>query len=401
MSKETVPEVELNIFGDGGLNMADIMRQTNNQSDEAPVRNSNNPQSFNTKDVEEFIEDKVEDEADLLDTVKQQAGNTATEDAPSNEDPAAEKSYPDEIYNALFDFIKEQGILQIPDDIEVLDEEKLQWVIDQNNQNRNQMALEYVRSQAGDDKVLEIFDIAYGGGTWEDIKNMRELIEVQDNYDNLDVKSEQDQRFLIESYLKEGLDPNNPANKRRLAGLNEEVERYMERLEGENMAVEAKTYFVDKINQEKERLHIEKEQRVQAEKEREARAAQEEAKWINDFKVTLDKRKWANDKKKAVIEQFNIVKLDNGTETELWRYKVDQMWKRPELVHHLMDFLSQLDPYTMSFKGENLTPEKNATKRLLEMAQKKQTTTNKHVGSRQEYSRQNEQKPSVIDPRDF
>jgi hypothetical protein len=410
MSKEIVPEVELNLFEGDGFNMNDIMSQMrgedNRNQEQDTLPGNQNPNSFNTNDVDEWIEDEPKNKEDMLDAVRQQVNGEVEEEGAGTK-PVVEEQKPlsEEAYSLMFDFIKEQGILNIPDDIEVLDEEKLQWVIDQNNQSRNQAALDYVRSQAGDEKVLEIFDIAYGGGTWDDIKNMRELIEVEDNYEALDVTSEQDQRFLIENYLKEGLDPNNPANKRRLAGLNEEVEKYMERLEGENMATEAKTYFVDKINKEKDKLHAEKEERVRLEKEQQVRAAQAEAKWIDDFKTSLDQRKWAGEKKKAVIQQFDIVKLDNGTETELWRYKVDQMWKKPELVHHLMDFLSQLDPYTMSFKGETLTPEKNATKRLLEMAQKKASAPGgqgKNVVSRQEFARQNENKPQgVIDPRQF
>lgn len=380
-----VPEIDFNI-SDNNFSINDIMNQTNGvDNSNKEVNNVNKTGKFNITDVDEFIDDN--DDNDLNEVVNSQLINQQEKAVDNKEHNQPEvKEYNEDLYSLLFDFVKEQGILHIPDDIEMLDEEKLKWVIEENDRIKYENALEHVRQQAGDDKVVELFDFVYNGGTWEDINNMRELLTIETEYEKLDEKNEQDQRFLIESFLKEGLDVRNPAHKRRLDKINEEVESYIERLEGEDVAKEAKAYFVNKINEEKERLSIEKEERLKQEQQYKIKAQQEEAKWIDDFKVSLNKRTWSNDKKQNVIKQFDMVSLDNGQEMELWRYKWGQMWKKPELVHVFMDFLSNLDPFTMEFKGDVHQSDKAATKKLIEMANKKQTS--KQVSSRTETMRQ-------------
>ena len=395
MANDIIPEVDFNLSDNSDLSINDIMAQMG-QQDVSRSNTSNQPTSFNLNDVDEFVEDTKDE--DFLGVVKQQ---TESNVEPTRKEQETDQRYNEDTYSLALDFIREQGILEIPDDLGELDEAKLQWVIDQNNQKRNQAAVDYVRGQAGDERVAELFDLVYNGGTWDDVNNMRELIQVETDYDNLDPRNDQHQRFLIESFLKDGLDASNPAHKRRLEGLNEEVERVIERLEGENVANEAKAYFVEKINKEKDDLYYAKEHRIQQEQAYRQQELQREAQWVEDFKSTLNQRTWSQDKKQSVIQQFDIVKLNDGTEKEMWKYKWEQMWKKPELVHVLMDFMSNIDPYTMSFKGEQQSAEKNATKRILEMATKKQATSSKQVADRPDYRKQQQNKPTTIDPRDF
>jgi len=384
MSKDTsriVPDVEMD-FSTTELSIDDILKQHSTEEDNFEGNDGDN---FSVDDIEEIVNPgqeytaNLEKETDILDTVKSQMSEfddpeavTGEENKEGTENKQEEgRALSDDVYSAAFDFIREQGILNIPDDIEELNEETTRELIQRDQEARNQRAFDYVKDQAGDERIQELFDHVYKGGTWDDFEPMKETIQAEIDFQNLDPTKEEDSRFLIQQYLMEGLNPENPAHALRLEKVPEDTQNYFDRLESEDIAAKAKDYFLGEIAKDKQSLAVQQQERLKQEEMLKQQAVQDEKQWINDFTSTLKTRDWSKDKKDNVIQQFGIVELNDGTETELWRYKWNNMWKKPKLVHVFMDFLSELDPNTMEFGNRALSSSKKVSNKIFEMAKRK------------------------------
>jgi hypothetical protein len=202
-------------------------------------------------------------------------------------------------------------------------------------------------------------------------------------------------------YIREGLNPDSAVDQRRLARLDDEIDMYINNLEGEDLAGEAKNYFIEKIEyiKEFEKQKIQ-ERKIQTELYQRQKLQQEQF-WINDFKKTLNEKPWSNDKKKEIVSQFDIVQLDNGTEMEMWKYKWSKIWERPDLTQVFMDFLSDLDPHQLEFKNRNIPVQKQVTSKILDIVNNKKTISNKFKSEGRNYSqsdRQGEQTRKSINP---
>lgn len=290
----------------------------------------------------------------------------------------------DTLYQAAFDFLKESQLLEVPDDMTEFNEESFQWLIDANRQKMYGEVLEDIVSRAGDDYVAELYKMVHNGGTLDDVKRLFDVQESSRNLELYDVKNVAHQRDLIKLYLQEGLNPRIPSHVKRLENIDEEVQRYIDKGEGVNTAIEAKEYFDEKHRNiaETERKKIEER------KLREERAAimklKKEREWIENFKNTLDRRTWSTEKKDKVIEQFNKVKLTDGTEKLLWQYKMDRIWESPELTQHLMDFLGEFDEYKLEFKNRDNTIQEKISKKLSSIIK---NNTNRSKSNAAEYHR--------------
>lgn len=308
--------------------------------------------------------------------------------------------YDADVYSAALDLIKDYGILNLPDNLQKIDESTLDQLLDYDQQLRNQNALQYVRSKAQDPRLVELFDHVMNGGTYEEAIVIKEVIDDQYNYASLNPQNEEHQRFLLDHYLKEGLNPENPIDRRRLVKVPQEIDDTIANMEGEQLAAEAKQYFINKLEYIKDAQRQQAIEREQLRQQKIFEAQREEESWISDFKYSLNQRPWSHGKKSKVIEQFNIVQLDNGTETELWKYKWNKIWENPQLTHVLMDFLSDLDPYRLEFASKDKTVDKQATNKIMELINNKANSENRFKSSSR-YTRQPrdfDSKPKMINP---
>lgn len=338
--------------------------------DDDNVSTNDGNTSYNINDTDfEVLDDNV----DGGDT--NQLPNTQQ---PKEDDKPVEKGYGEDVYSALFDLIKERQIFYMPEDVEGLTPEGLEEMISKDQQVRNQQALAYVRNQSDDPRLQELFDHVQRGGSWEDVQTFKEIQQDEDAISSYDVAKENDQRELIELYLRDGLDPNNPSHQRRLNNIYNDVDTYIERKEGQEMAAEAKGYFQDKVSQYKESEAI----RVQQEQEKQQAAQYEEFErkknWTNEFHEVLNEREWSQDKKKNVVDQFQVVELDNGQQMELWKYKWNKIWEYPELTHMFMDFVSDLDPYSLEFGARAVPTNKKASNMIQNMINAKQDVSKRN-----------------------
>ena len=176
--------------------------------------------------------------------------------------------------------------------------------------------------------------------------------------EQLDPSNDDDQRYLIETYLSEGLDPNNPVHARRLQTIPSEVDDYIERLESEDLANEAKQFYLGRVNEQKAILAQQQQEYARHQEMLAQEAQQKQQEWIHSFRSTLNESKWSEDKKKQVIDQFSHVELDNGETMEMWRYKFDAIWQDPKNTQIFLDFLSDFDPYKLQFNRNGVPSNK-------------------------------------------
>jgi len=404
MSKDNVimPDVSFEL-GTGDLSIDDIMSQNNTISSESnendnyysPEGYDNYNQEYNENEYS-VDPDQVEevDEREALEYQIQEElrnANYDTEDQQQYvENESGEREYNPDIYNAALQILREQNILNIPDELTELDENTLNELIEYDQELRNQQALEFIKSQASDPRLAELIDYTISGGTYEDALTMKEIIDEQYDYATMDTESEYGQRMLIEMYIREGLNPDNPVDQRRLQRLDSEIDSYIYNNEGEELAGEAKNYFLEKLEYMKE-VEFQKAQEREMEMQNYQRQKlQQEQFWIDNFKNSLEEKPWSNTKKQEIVSQFDIVQLDNGAEMELWKYKWNKIWEHPDLTQTFMDFLSDLDPYSLEFKNRSTPVQKQVTNKILEIVNNKKTVSNKFKSEGRSFNRQQE-----------
>lgn len=382
MKNSNIPDEEMNF----DLNIEDILQTTSSASSE------------------DTPSEEVEDSSNFLDDIKSTVDENMVEKDDDNEDdnnlPASSENesveYSNDVYSAALDFLKENNLLSIPEDVGDINEEVWSQIIENNKIAQRDSLLNELRMNAGDDKIVELFDYVWNGGSWFGYEEMKNTIQSEINIESLDLNNDEDQRYLIESYLSDGLDPNNPAHVRRLQNLPNEVNNYFDRLEAEDLAKEAKDYFVSKIENQKLLIQQQQEEHRQNELAQQQALQEQQQEWVNNFKTSLDNRNWSKSKKDAVVQQFDLVQLNDGREMEMWKYKFDAIWEKPELTQVFMDFLSDLDPYTLEFKRNGVPTNKQVTSTIQNLINTKNQTKSK---SQYQSSREDNTLTDTIDPR--
>ncbi len=376
MIDPSIPEEEMNF--DFGLD--DILKTTNEASSEPT----------DSEDTSNFMED-----------VQQTIEQHTTENEPAVEEQATEQpkpSYNNDVYSAALDVLKENNLLNIPDDIGDINQETWNDLIEQNKQDQRSAILNEMRMNAADPKITELFDYVYQGGSWHGFEEMKQTINDEINIESLNTQEADDQRYLIDSYLREGLDPQNPAHQRRIENVPSEVENYFDRLEAEDIAQEAKNYFLGKVNEQKQIIAYQQQEAQQEQEQVQQQQAQQQQEWINDFRQTLNEKSWSQNKKDNVVRQFDIVELDDGREMEMWRYKFNELWKDPNLTQVFIDFISDLDPHTLQFKSRGVSVNKQVTSTIQNLINSKQQNRSKGQYSDK---RQSDSSVQRIDPRNI
>lgn len=283
-----------------------------------------------------------------------------------------------EVYNTAFNFLKENGLFLLPDNVEIT-EKNFQDIIDYNKQLNIQEAYNEIRSLAGDESVAQLFDLVVNGGTFDDLQLGKEIVSEENEILNLDVTIPEHQKILITAYYKDGLDPNKPSHKERLDNVNTEVNAAIDSYKGEEIAKKAKDYFLKDIAREKAELQTQIEQRQIEERKQVELQKQQEELWRKNFVGALNKRDWSTEKRNDVINQFDTLEFTNGTEMPLWKYKLQMIQSNPEQTHLLMDFLADYDHTKREFKSKNISVEKKATDMIKNLIINQKTTHNNGI----------------------
>lgn len=288
------------------------------------------------------------------------------------EQPAQIKpeEFESKVYEAAFNFIREQELLYFPDNVE-MNEDGLQTAIETTREILYNKALEDIKSSAGDEHVSYLLELAMNGGTIEDVQLAKQVIDNEIAFENMDVSIPEQRTYLLKLFLSEGLDPNNPAHKVRLNKLDEEIQQLADKMEDVEVAETAKEFYIEKTKEFKKQQAAVIKQRQEEARRAELERIRNQQEWNQEFKDSLFTRDWAEEKRRKVIKQFDIVKLQDNTEIELWKYKWQKIWESPKHTQELMDFLSDFDEYTLEFNKRSQTPSKIATQKIMQIAASK------------------------------
>lgn len=334
---------------------------------------------FNLKDLKDQNPVKEETEASIVDKVlKDSLGEEVI-------------AIPEEAYAIAFDFIRENGILNIPEDVE-LNAETLPDIIAYDQNKRNNQAFEYIKSLAGDEHVVSLLELVINGGTFEDMQVGKEIISDEIYFQNADPKDEATQRSILKTYLSIGLDPKIPSHRDMLEEIPSRIDNLIGAYKSEAATVKAIEYFLNDIQNAKVEFENSKRERIKQEEAIKAAKIQREMEWRDNFLTTLKDRDWTNAKKNEVYSQFNTVELTDGSKLPLWDYKMKKIWEDPKLTQVLFRFLSDFDEHKKEFKNLDKNPTQIATSKILEMANKKaisKTITNHVTTSAKPFSKEN------------
>lgn len=281
------------------------------------------------------------------------------------------ESIPENVVDLVFDFIKEQSILNVPEGME-LNAENISKIVKYDEAFRNQQALEYIKSKAGDEYVAELFDMVWNGGNINHLKEGKAIIEDVEYFRTLDVNEESNQREVLDLFLREGLDDKIPSHKYLLEEVPKRIDNIIGEYRGQEEAQKAVEYYLEIA--EKAKYDLEK--RISGEKLLEERNKAEKVKkevsWRNSFVKDVLDTNWTNEKKNEVLDQFAEVTLTNGVTTKLWDFKMKKIWENPTLTKELFRFLADFDPTELKFKKLSKSPEQEATSMLMNALAKKQ-----------------------------
>lgn len=302
----------------------------------------------------------------------------------------------EEAYELAFTFIRENQLLHLPDGIEKLDGENLQEVLEYDQNVRNNAALEYIKSRAGDDYVAELFELVWQGGTREDLEEAKEVISDEQYLANLDLSNPDNQRNILFEYIKSGLNPNAPSYNDLLEEIPSRIESILGKYKGEEESRKAQQYFLQEIRDKKIQIDNQIRQREAAIEKQKAEMYQRELNWRNTFLKEVIADGWTTEKKNEVISHFNKVKLEDNTEMPLWEYKMKKIWENPSLTKELFRFLSDLDPYELKFKKTGKSVESAVTEKILSMASKKMPSRNNTVAEKDNIKRISDLTPEVF-----
>lgn len=332
-----------------------IERQTKENPDEKNYLNEEEGEEENTEQSEEETEKSEE----------------STED--DNDDTVQEGTMDG---NVLLDILRQEQLLYIPEDFEgELDAQTLDKFKQQTLDIQRQDLITAMRNQySNNPELLQEFDYFMMGGKNSNLPVYRNVTQQIKNYENLDINTDENQRLILEDYLREGLDPNNTAHRFRLGKVKEDVNEIINGLEGESRSKEAREYFVDKFNKIKQG----EEQRVVQLKQREDQFNQQreyEAEvWHNEFQNILSKRTWNNQKKQAILEeQYSEVQMDDGSYAPVWYAKEAMIKSNPELYQVYLDWLNtNFDLNSGGFiNTEQVDASTQVTRKILSMVNKK------------------------------
>lgn len=339
-------------------------KQTSDENNQLSV--NTNPGSFNLNDIK--AQNPVKKDTSAL---KMDEAIKAKENSKNKQ----QGKFSDDSYFLAFEFIKENNLLQIPEGIE-LNAQTLPQILEYDNQKRVDQAFDYIRGQAGDQHVAELFDMVIAGGTLQELETGKDIVSEEAYLRSLDIRDEDTQRRLLTTYLKQGLDPNIPSQYELLSEIPNRIDSIIGSYQGETRAAKALEHFLKDVEIGKRELQRSKTERIQNEEAIKLAKYKREESWRNSFISELKNRNWSNNKKNEVWSHFNNVTLEDGTVLPLWDFKMKKIWENPKHAQALFRFLSEFDEYKHEFKTPDKTPAQLATDKIMEMAARKSVSKN-------------------------
>ena len=285
-----------------------------------------------------------------------QPANNATQQA-SND---SQESFENDPYLLAFNILQDFDLIRLPENIDLskLDEQTLLMYKEETIQEQRNEALNYVRSQVGNDPLMtQLFDYAYYGKKFADLPKMQTTLKEIYDFNNYDITSEAKQKAIVKLYYSDGLNPSDDRDKKVLGLIPVQIEQLTKDLQLREEAIKAKQFFINRGRQkaaaEEQRVLALIQQQDAIERQREL----DNKKWNDAFMKALQAKKWSEGKKASVLNETKFVTLESGEQMPLWQYKQNLMLEDPNLFQAFLDFTSQFNINNNNFKVEESADE--------------------------------------------
>ena len=321
-------------------------------ADDLPLNDESQSQNKTEEEKTSTYNDRIKKEQDLLDTsldkIKEEFGEGGdTDNSGANTTEAL----------TVVDVIKELNILDIPEEYankEELTDEDLYFLSEHTRNKTKEKVLKEIESNIQDEYEKELFEYWKLPVKNKSLPEYKELLDDIEYFSNLDTSDVQNQRELLTFYLRDGLDPNNPAHAFRLKTLNQDVENILSSDYAEEQTAQAKRHVQVKINTK--RLE-EKKRVIELAKEQEAREKQEyenSKKWFDTVNDYINNQNWDQSVKQQMFNEiYGEVRVGYGTNQSVkpsWLAKLDLINNDPKLHIEFIKFLNNFDMQSKTFK---------------------------------------------------
>ena len=283
----------------------------------------------------------------------QQSSNQQPNNNPQQPNTGNNNEAEKDPYILAFEIANTLGALTIPEDVDLtkMDKATLQKIADHTTKMQRYDAMNFIRQQASKDAdTLRMLEYGMGGVPFSDIPKMQNIIQEKRDFTNFNIEEESRQKAIIELYLGDGLNPNDPRDQFVIEeSIPAQIEKFKDEGQLKTKAQEAKTFFINRAEaeaqeEEKRTLALKEQQRYQ-----EAQDRQAQEKYQNAFFTALNSSGWADEIKEAVKQQTGLVKLQDGTTMPLWQYKQNIILDNPKLFPIFLDFMTKFDHMTGNF----------------------------------------------------
>jgi len=241
-----------------------------------------------------------------------------------------------------FESMVKIGALNAPEDFDFneFNEDKAQELLDYDRQIRDEVSKNSILEQIADPRLRELIQYGIEGGSHADAAAYFKA--QQEESSEITFKTEEDRASFVKQIYKD-------------KGI------------GDRRAEMLVTSLIEEgeLEAESDKLKEERDQETQTRKAQLAEQANKQRKieedraqeWRTNYYKSLEERKFNQQKRKVIGEQFNNVRFEDGGQMPAWQYKLAMIQQNPDHFISLLETLSYYDPKT-GFKDSTKKKEK-------------------------------------------
>jgi hypothetical protein len=286
----------------------------------------------------------------------------------------------DNAYVKAFELMADLDLIRLPDNVP-LNQLNLETLIQLKEETLDQQYAEvyddFRNRVSHDPYMLTLLDYSYQGGKFVDLPRMMGLMQKEIDYRTVNLNNQDNQKAIVKNYLSLGLNPNNDKDRRILEMIPSRLENLIKNKTLRDEAEIARRHFVG-VQEEKKRQEYARVLRAQEQEHLYlAKMQDEELNWENDFRTSLTKKNWSDERKESVKREYDLIRLNNGETVPAWQYKQEVIFSNPSLFQHFLDFTAKFNINTNSFneRSEKVQANESAINKLIANIQNKSRST--------------------------
>jgi uncharacterized protein YciU (UPF0263 family) len=355
-------DMDLDIIS-GNLSQADLISSINQSFSprtgqeiaddlEEETESQATPQEeVNTQQPNE-IKNKLQEELEALEKIEKPK-EKFNEDAEAEINEASDEETLNDEPLTVTQILKELNVFDIPKEYESkenLTDEDLYFLAEHTKNKQKESILEEIASNIKDDYERELFEYWKTPTSNKNLPRYQEMLDDIKYFSTLDTNDENNQKELLTFFLKDGLDPKNPAHAFRLNNIEKDVNNILQSGSAQEQTEAAKRHVQMKINtrrlEEKRRV----DQEAQMIKQQQQQQIEESRRWFDNVNNIINNANWDKQIKDEITKEI-YTEIQVGEQVKpVWLAKLDAINSEPNLHIEFIRFLNSFDLKTNQFK---------------------------------------------------